>query len=109
MPVSLDIILSLVNLGAYAVVTIFGISLTRKLYGGKFTSSLPYLISGIFLIFVMVIFDIFIFFWIPSITAETQLLKSSIDILAIVSGLFLIVASYKLYLLKYATEGFEVD
>ena len=108
---NLEIAIGMLNLGAFAVVTILGITLTKKLYGGRFSSTLPYLIAGVFLIFLMVIFDIFIFFWIPptTIEADTYLLKSSIKIFAIVAGILLLTACYKLYLIKYATAGFEVE
>lgn len=100
-----EISLDLLNLGAYAIILMFGITLTKKLYGGKFSSTLPYLLAAIFLIFLGNIFNIFMFFWFPT-TPTTQALKTSIQILTIIAGIMLISASYKLYLLRYATAGF---
>ena len=100
-----EVILDLLNMGAYAVVLMLGVSLTKKLYGGKFTSALPYLLAAIFLIFFGNILNIFIFFWFPT-TAKTQVLKASIQIITIIAGTMLLMASYKLYLMRYATAGF---
>ncbi|MBS3068124.1 hypothetical protein J4450_05450 [Candidatus Micrarchaeota archaeon] len=100
-----EIILDLLSLGTYAVTLMLGITLTKKLYGGKFTSALPYLLAAIFLIFFVNILNIFIFFWFPT-TATTQVLKASIQIIVIIAGVMLLMASYKIYLLKYATTGF---
>ncbi len=100
-----EVILDLLNLGAYAIVLMLGITHTKKLYGGKFTSALPYLLAAIFLIFFGNILNIFIFFWFPT-TATTQVLKASIQIIVIIAGVMLLMASYKMYLLRYATAGF---
>ncbi len=100
-----EVIIDLVNFGAYAVVLMFGITITRSLYGGKFSSSLPYLVAALFLIFIGSIFHIFVFFWIP-VTSSTHIINSSIELLTIIAGILLLSAAYKLYLLKYATSGF---
>lgn len=100
-----EVALDLVGLGAYAVTLMFGITLAKRLYGGKFTSALPYLLSAIFLIFLRGIFDIFIYFWFPT-TPTTQVLKTSIQIFTIIAGMLLVSAAYKFYLLRYATAGF---
>ena len=100
-----EVIFDLLNLGVYAIVLMFGITLTKTLYGGKYSSSLPYLLSAIFLIFIGTIFRVFIFFWLPA-TPVTHMIKTSIELLTIIAGILLLSAVYKLYLLKYATSGF---
>lgn len=104
MPIE-EVILDLLNFGSYAVVLMFGITITKTLYGGKFSSALPYLVGALFLVFLASIFHIFIFFWVP-MTSSIHIINSTIELFTLLAGILLLSASYKLYLLKYATSGF---
>lgn len=100
-----EIIIDIINLGAYALLLMFGIHIIKKLYGGKFSPALPYIVAAVFLIFFENILNIFIFFWFPT-TESTHVLKSSTQLLTVIAGIALLSASYKFYLLSYATAGF---
>ena len=98
-----ELVLHLMNVGAYAIVLMFGITITKTLYGGKFSSSLPYLVAALFLIFLASIVNLFLFF-LPE-SASAFIIKASVHLLTIIAGVLLLLASYKFYLLKYATSG----
>ena len=82
-----------------------GFKLTKKLYGGKFTSVLPPLIGSFALIFLKAIFEIVFETLLPELS-ESLIFVFSIQMLQIMAGILMITALYQLYQVSFATAGF---
>ena len=82
-----------------------GFKLTKKLYGGKFTSVLPPLIGSFGLIFLKAVFEIVFETLLPEL-GEGLIFVFSIQMLQIVAGILLLNALYQLYQVSFATAGF---
>ena len=82
-----------------------GFKLTKKLYGGKFTSVLPPLIGSFALIFLKAIFEMVFETLLPEL-GESLIFVFSIQMLQVVAGILLINALYQLYQVSFATAGF---
>ncbi|MBS3100689.1 hypothetical protein A2641_00990 [Candidatus Nomurabacteria bacterium RIFCSPHIGHO2_01_FULL_37_25] len=82
-----------------------GFRLTKKLYGGKFTSVLPPLIASFALIFMKAIFELIFENLLPEL-GESLVFIFSIQMLQIIAGILLINALYQLYQVSFATAGF---
>lgn len=101
---SFELIIHILLIIIFGIAAIMCFKLVKKLYGGKFTSSLPYLLMAIILIFVMVCFHILDIF-VP-LLEESSIYLHSIQALQLVAGFFLIKALYEIYQSRFATEGF---
>ena len=82
-----------------------GFKLTKKLYGGKFTSVLPPLIGSFALIFLKAVFEI-AFEALFQELGESLIFIFSIQMLQVVAGILLLNALYQLYQVSFATAGF---
>lgn len=88
----------------FLVAIILTYSLVRKLYGGKMTNSLPYLMMGVVLLFGMVVLDLFDVLY-PVLDGSEAYLHAS-QILQLLGGFFILKALYLIYQNKYLTAGF---
>ena len=82
-----------------------GFRLTKKLYGGKFTSVLPPLIGSFALIFLKAILELVFETLLPEL-GESLIFIFSIQMLQVVAGILLLNALYQLYQVSFATSGF---
>jgi hypothetical protein len=82
-----------------------GFRVTKKLYGGKFTSVLPPLMGSFALIFLKAILEIIFETFVHELS-ESLIFTFSIQILQVVAGILLINALYQLYQVSFATAGF---
>ncbi len=89
----------------YVIAIIMCYRLSKKLYGGRYTSSLPYFLASMSLFLGMVILDqVDLFF--SELNSSSAYLYS-IQALQLMAGVFLILALYQIYQLRYMTEGFK--
>ena len=99
-----DLIVDILIIIVYLAATIMGYRILKKIYGGRFTSSIPYFMMGIVLIFGMVVLEqadlIF-----PALEGS-DLFRHSIQTMQLVAGVFFISALYQMYQVRFATEGF---
>jgi len=98
------ILVDLIPLIFFLIATIMCFRLVKKLYGGRFTSALPYLLIGIFLILGMQTIHLMEGFF--SILEESMPFMMGIQMLQLVAGIFFIKALYEIYQSRFATEGF---
>lgn len=93
-----------------AIVFIFamwqGFSLLKKLYGGRFTSAIPYFLIGISLLLGMVIMDLVDLIYPALNSAVSDAYPHGIQLLQLVATLFFIKTLYEIYQARFATEGF---
>lgn len=90
----------------FLVAMILGFKLLKKLYGGRFTTAIPYLLIGISLLFGMVILDQVDVVY-PSLNSDiSDAYSHGIQILQLVATIFFIKALYEIYQATFATEGF---
>lgn len=88
----------------YLTAMIMGYRLIKRLYGGKFTSALPYFLIGISLIFGLIVLDVLdIIFY---VLESSELYAHSILVIQVLAGFFFILALYQIYQARFATEGF---
>lgn len=93
--------LNLVVFG-YAVFLIF--SLVKNIYGGRFSSTLPYFLMAMFMLAFMPFLHIIGHFLGVGYSMNFMFGLQGLQIL---SGFFLITALYKLYQIRFSTEGFQ--
>ena len=88
----------------YIIAMVLCYRLIKKLYGGKFTSSLPYLFIGISLFLGLIVLDVLdvIFYVLES----SELYAHSIMAIQVLAGFFFIKALYEIYQSRFVTEGF---
>jgi TRAP-type C4-dicarboxylate transport system permease small subunit len=90
----------------FLVAMIVGFKLIRRLYGGRFTSAIPYLLIGITLLLGMVILDQ-VDVLMPSLNSDvSDAYPHGIQVLQLVATIFFIKALYEIYQARFATEGF---
>lgn len=90
----------------FIIAMTMGFRLLKKLYGGRFTTAIPYLLIGIFLLLGMVLLDQVDVFY-PSLNSDSSdAYGHGIQILQLISTLFFIKALYEIYQARFATEGF---
>jgi len=79
-----------------------GFKITKKIYGGKFTSLLPPLLAGVALLFFMQILEsIFLFSQLHNEMASMV----SLQVIQLVSGILFIKSTYQFYQMGFATSG----
>ena len=79
--------------------------LTKKIYGGRFSSLIPQLSAGTSLLLLRAVFEggaqsIFPFF------REIGAYQAGLDVIQIIAGIFFISVFYQLYHIRFATTGF---
>lgn len=79
--------------------------LTEKIYGGRFSSLIPYLSAGTALLLLKAIFDGVMKFLFPAFH-ELIAFQAGMDTIQIIAGLFFLSAFYQLYHIRFATVGF---
>jgi len=89
----------------FLIASIMGFRLVRRLYGGRFTSALPYLLIGIFLILGMQVIHLVLEPFSP-VLEESMYFMFALNGLQIIAGVFFVLALYQIYQSRYATEGF---
>lgn len=90
----------------FIVAMTMGFRLLKKLYGGRFTTAIPYLLIGISLLLGMVVLDQVDVLY-PSLNSGTSdAYGHGIQVLQLISTLFFIKALYEIYQARFATEGF---
>jgi TRAP-type C4-dicarboxylate transport system permease small subunit len=102
--VTFEIIIHLIMLGVYTYAFAYAYQLVKKLYGGKCTEALPYLLMGIALIFGMSLLHLVDV--ISPILDGSEAYLYSAQMLQLLAGFFFLNALYKIYQSRYATEGF---
>lgn len=102
--VSVCAILSLIIVTIFGVALYMGFNLVKKLYGGRFTSALPYLLMAVALLFCMEVLCLFGDFY--TAIGETTLFAHGIQMLQLVAGVFFISALYQIYQARFAMSGF---
>lgn len=109
------IIVAGIELGVYlsaAAIVVFGVAavmcyrLVKKLYGGKFTSVLPYLLMAVVLLLGMQVLHLMGEFLGIYLAESSHLYQQGIQVLQLLAGFFFISALYHLYQVRFATEGF---
>ncbi|HLD59688.1 MAG TPA: hypothetical protein VI912_01735 [Candidatus Bilamarchaeaceae archaeon] len=78
------------------------VALIKKLYGGKFTSVIPYLVAAVFVMFLSSFIELF------GVMINGNIISFTTQPLHIIVGILLLAAVYQLYLMNYATAGFRV-
>lgn len=101
--IELCAILSTLAAVVFGIAAVMCFKLVKKLYGGRFTAVLPYLLMAVVLLFGMQILDI-IRDLNPVI--DTHLYLHGMQVLQLLAGFFLISALYQVYQVRFATEGF---
>lgn len=99
-----EFVVHIVMIGVYLAATILGLSTAKKLYGGKFTSSLPYFIMAVFLFLSMAVLTQLDFIF-PQLMGSDIFIQS-IQVLQLLAGIFLLSALYNLYQSKFLSAGF---
>lgn len=101
---SIDLILDILLVLIFGIATSQAFRLSKKLYGGRFTTALPYLAISLAILFIMPLILLIVGWYLP--------IKNSVEYWAgllavqIVAGIFLLNALYQIYESKFATEGF---
>lgn len=99
-----DLILDFILVVLFGYSFYLGFVITKKLYGGRFTSALPPLVGAVAVLFMQRLVE-FIFEFIGGEEAEIEFLFG-LQILQVAAGFLLIAALYKLYQAGFATSGF---
>jgi hypothetical protein len=86
------------------ITLIIGFRIVKKLYGGRFTNALPYLLMAIALLFGMEVLCLFGDIYQP--LGESLFFAHGIQMLQLVAGVFFITALYQIYQSRFATAGF---
>lgn len=86
------------------ITLIIGFRVVKKLYGGRFTNALPYLLMAIALLFGMEV--LCLFGDIYGAIGESLFFAHGIQMLQLVAGVFFISALYQIYQSRFATAGF---
>lgn len=97
-------IFSVIILIIFGIALYMGFKLVKKLYGGRFTSALPYLLMAIAMLFGMEALCLFGDFY--GVVGETPLFAHGIQMLQLLAGVFFISALYQIYQTRFATAGF---
>ncbi len=79
---------------------------SKKLYGGKFTSALPYLLVSITLRMVASLLELAFSLSLPSTTDIDAPYLIGIQLIVMVSNVFILMAVYQIYMTHFVTEGF---
>ena len=79
--------------------------LTKKIYGGKFSSLIPYLSAGTALLLLKSIFNGVAKLIFPAFQ-EMGAFQAWLDVTQIMAGIFFLSAFYHLYHIRFATIGF---
>ena len=101
--VELDLLLDLTVVILLGYSLYFGFKLTKKLYGGRFTSVLPELIGVITLLFIQRLIEA-IFEFLPREAGNIEFIFA-LQTLQIMAGVFLIRLLHQLYQTGFATSG----
>jgi hypothetical protein len=99
-----ELVLHVILVALFGYGLLLGFSLTKRLYGGKFTSVLPPLIASLALLLFIQILEFSFGYLTPY--AETMEFVFGVQMLQILAGVFLINALYRLYQINFATSGF---
>ncbi len=106
----MDIITEVVSHVIVAIVFIVamtqGFGLLKKLYGGRFTSAIPYFLIGISLLLGMVIMDLVDLIYPALNSTLSDAYPHGIQVLQLVATMFFIKTLYEIYQARFATEGF---
>lgn len=102
--VDICLILSSILVIILGITLVIGLRVVKKLYGGRFTNALPYLLMGIALLFGMEV--LCLFGDIYQILGESLFFTHGIQMLQLVAGVFFISALYQIYQARFATQGF---
>lgn len=97
-------ILSTILVIILGITLYIGFKLVKKLYGGRFTNALPYLLIAISLLFGMEVLCLFGDIY-PAI-GDAALFSRGLLMLQLFAGVFFISALYNIYQTRFATEGF---
>ena len=102
--IDICIILSTILVIIFGIALYLGFKLVKKLYGGRFTNALPYLLMAISMLFGMDVLCLFGDFY--SVVGETPIFAHGIQMLQLLAGVFFISALYQIYQTRFATAGF---
>jgi hypothetical protein len=100
-----DIISHFIVAAIFIVAIIMSFWLLKKLYGGRFTSAIPYFLIGISLLLGLVILDQIDLIY-PSLNLGSDAYMHGVQLLQVVALIFFIKALYEIYQARFATEGF---
>lgn len=79
--------------------------LTKNIYGGRFSSLIPYLSAGTALLLLKAVFEGVMKFLFPAFY-EIAAFQAGLNTIQIIAGLFFLSAFYQLYHIRFATVGF---
>ncbi len=96
-------IIHLVSALLFISSTVVAFQIAQNFKGGKFTSAIPYLLLATALIGGMEIIH-FIREFIPSL--HNLYFEYGIQVVQLTSGIFFVMALYRIYQIRYSTEGF---
>lgn len=102
--IELCAILSTVAVVVFGIAAVMTFKLVKKLYGGRFTAVLPYLLMAVMLLLGMQVLCLIGDF--ARTLGESALYLHGIQVLQLLAGFFLISALYQIYQVRFATEGF---
>lgn len=97
-------ILDITIIVVFAIAAVMAFRLSKKLYGGRFTNALPYLMIAIVLLLAMPVLH-----WIGHLLdlGHSMDFMFGMQSLQILAGIFFIWALYNIYQTRFATEGFN--
>ncbi len=102
---NLGLVIDVVSILIYTITFYQLLNLTKKLYGGRFTSLIPPLSVGIYLLLIKSILVFITRLLFPAFSQLSSFLLG-IQTLTIIAGLFFLTAFYQLYQISFATTGF---
>lgn len=106
MDIITELISHLIVAIVFIVAMVMGFRLLKKLYGGRFTNALPYLLVGISLLLGMVILDQVDMIY-PALNSDlSDAYAHGLQLFQLVSTIFFIKALYEIYQARFVTEGF---
>lgn len=106
MDVITELVSHLIVAIVFIIAMVLGFKLLKKLYGGRFTSAIPYLLIGISLLLGMVILDQVDIMYPVLNSGSSDAFGHGIQLVQLVATMFFIKALYEIYQARFATEGF---
>lgn len=98
-------LIGLLTIAVYFVALYNIFVLTKKIYGGRFSSLLPYLSAGTALLLLKAIFEGVSQSLFP-VFQEIEAFHAGLGVIQIMAGVFFLSAFYQLYHIRFATVGF---
>jgi hypothetical protein len=95
--------LNLVILITLCIASYISFDLAKKLYGGKFTAAIPYIVTGTILLATIPLLDL-----IGNQLSITDVVSFSLGVssLQVLAGIFFMSAMYRIYQIQFLTYGY---